>query len=219
MDKIRVVLVENQTIVRKGIRALLNSEADIEVIGEAGDGREAVEKVKQLMPDVVVMDIAMPILNGLEATRQIKKKFSEIKVLILSMHTDDEYIFEILKAGGSGYVVKQAAPAELISAIHDVYRGEFFLSPSISKMVIKEYIHQAKTRVEKDNYNKLTNCEREVLQLIVEGHPNREIAKLQYVSIKTVETHRTHLMDKLDIHSTVELTKYAIRKKVISLDP
>lgn len=216
MSKIRVLLVEDHTIVRKGLRSLLDGEAGIEVIGEAEDGREAIKKVQQLLPDVVLMDITMPALSGLEATRQIKKRFPEIKVLILTMHAAGEYIFQILRAGASGYVVKQAAPAELVSAIQAVHRGESFLSPSISRKVIEEYIRQAEAVAEKDSYDQLTPREREVLQLVAEGRSNREIAKLLHVSIKTVETHRAHLMNKLDIHSTAELTQYAIRKGVIT---
>jgi two-component system response regulator NreC len=215
MNKIRVLLAEDHTIVRKGLRSLLDGEAGIEVIGEAEDGREAVEKVGQLLPDVVLMDITMPSLNGLEATRQIKKRFPEVKVVILTMHANEEYIFQILRAGASGYLVKQAAPTELLSAIQAAYRGESFLSPSISRKVIEEYIQQAEATAEKDTYDQLTDREREVLQLIAEGHPNREIAELLHISVKTVGTHRANLMDKLDIHSTAELTQYAIRKGVI----
>ena len=214
MNKIRVLLAEDHTIVRKGLRSLLEDEAAIEVIGEAEDGREAIQKVGQLRPDVVVMDITMPALNGLEATRQIKELFPEVKVLILTMHANEEYVFQILRAGASGYVVKQAAVTELVSAIQAVYRGDSFLSPSISSKVIEEYIQQAKG-VAKNSYDKLTNREREVLQLIAEGHSSREIAELLHISAKTVRVHRAHLMDKLDIHSTAGLTRYAIRKGVI----
>ena len=219
MNKIRVLLAEDHTIVRKGLCSLLDSAAGIEVIGEAQDGREAVEKVQLSLPDVVLMDISMPFLSGLEATRQIKKRVPDAQVLILTMHATEEYIFQMLRAGASGYVVKQAAPAELVSAIQAVHRGESFLSPSISKKVIEEYIRQANETLEKDRYDKLTDREREVLQLIAEGHSNRETAELLHISVKTVETHRAHLMDKLDIHSTAELTQYAIRKGVISPDP
>jgi DNA-binding NarL/FixJ family response regulator len=214
MTKIRVLLAEDHTIVRKGLRALLDEEAGIEVIEEAQDGREAVRKVGQLRPDVVVMDLSMPALNGLEATRQIKKQFPEVKVLILTMHADEEYVYQILRSGASGYVVKQAAPAELVLAIRAVYRGDSFLSPSISKKVIEDYIQQAEATV-KNSYDTLTNREREVLQLIAEGLSTLDIAELLHISEKTVRVHRGHLMDKLDIHSTAGLTRYAIRKGVI----
>lgn len=217
MNEIRVLLAEDHTIVRKGLRSLLDAEAGIEVVGGAGDGREAVRKVQQLSPDIVVMDIAMPGLNGLEGTRQIRKRFPEVKVVILTMHTDEEYILQILASGASGYVVKQAAPRELVSAIQSVHRGGSFFSPSISKKIVEGYIRQAEATVEANSYQKLTEREREVLQLIAEGHSTRQIGQLLHISVKTVETHRAHLTDKLDIHSVAELTQYAIRKGVISL--
>jgi two-component system response regulator NreC len=217
MSKIRVLLAEDHTIVRKGLRSILDGEADLEVIGEAEDGREAVRKVEQLLPDVVLMDITMPALNGLEATRQIKKRFPEVKVLILTMHSTEEYIFQILRAGASGYVLKQAAVTELVSAIHAVYGGDSFLSPSISKKVIEEYVRKAEA-VAENSYDRLTDREREVLQLIAEGHSSPEIAKLLHISVKTARAHRAHLMDKLDMHSTAELTQYAIHKGVIGAD-
>ena len=215
MNRIRVLLAEDHTIVRKGLRSLLEDEDAIEVIGEAQDGREAVGKAGQLLPDVVLMDIAMPGLNGLEATRQIKKLFPQVGVLILTMHTTEEYILQVLQAGASGYVVKQAAPSELVLAIHAVYRGDNFLSPSISRGVIEEYIRRTEGMIE-NSYDRLTNREREVLQLVAEGYSSREIGELLFISEKTVETHRSHLMDKRDLHSTAELTRYAIRKGVIS---
>ena len=219
MDKTKVLLAEDHTIVRKGLRSLLDKETGIEVVGEAEDGREAIVKAKKLHPDIVVMDIAMPGLNGLEATRQIKKRFSDIKIIILTMHANEEYILQSLKAGASGYLVKKAAPAELISAINAVHKGHSFLSPSISRMVIDEYIRRSKEISEgEEGFEQLTVREREVLQLIAEGRKTREIAELLYISIKTVETHRAHIMNKLDIHSTAELTRYAIRKGIISSD-
>lgn len=220
MKKIKVLLADDHTIVRKGLRSLLEDDKDIEVVDEAEDGREALEKAERLQPDVVVMDIAMPGLNGVEATRQIKKHFPEIKVLILSMHANEEYIFQTLRAGASAYLVKKAAPRDLISAIQAAKRGESFLSPSISRTVIEEYIRKAeKTTEDEDPFEKLTDREREVLQLIAEGLSNRTIAKRLYISTKTVETHRAHLMEKLNTHSTADLTKYAIRKGLISLEP
>jgi len=217
MDKTRVLLAEDHTIVRKGLRSLLDKETGIKVVEEAEDGREAILKTEELHPDVVVMDIAMPGLNGLEATRQIKKRFPDIKIIILTMHANEEYILQSLKAGASGYLVKKAAPVELISAINAVHKGNSFLSPSISRMVIDEYIRRSKEISEgEEGFEQLTVREREVLQLIAEGRKTREIAELLYISIKTVETHRAHIMNKLDIHSTAELTRYAIRKGIIS---
>jgi DNA-binding NarL/FixJ family response regulator len=215
MNTIRILLAEDHTIVRKGLRSLLDGEAGIRVVGEAADGREAVTKVGQLLPDVVVMDIAMPALNGLEATRQIRNRFPKVKVLILTMHADEEYIPQVLQAGASGYVVKQAAPEELVSAVQAVYQGELFLSPSISRTVTQEYARQAEASTGQDHDDPLTPREREVLQLIAEGQPPRQIAHLLCISIKTVETHRAHLMGKLDAHSTAELTQYAIRKGIV----
>jgi len=217
MDKTRVLLAEDHTIVRKGLRSLLDKETGIKVVEEAEDGREAILKAEELYPDVVVMDIAMPGLNGLEATRQIKKRFPDIKIIILTMHANEEYILQSLKAGASGYLIKKAAPVELISAINAVHKGNSFLSPSISRMVIDEYIRRSKEISEgEEGFERLTVREREVLQLIAEGRKTREIAELLYISIKTVETHRAHIMNKLDIHSTAELTRYAIRKGIIS---
>jgi len=217
MSKIKVLLAEDHTIVRKGLRALLDDEADIEVVGEAENGREALDQVQQASPDIVLMDILMPVLNGLEATRQIKKDFPEVKVLILTMHTSEEYIFQILQAGASGYLVKQTAPTELVLAIRAVHRGESFLSPLVSKNVIKEYIRQAEMMGQQNSYDNLTNREREVLQLLAEGHSNQAVAELLHISVKTVKTHRMHLMEKLNLHTMVELIKYAIRKGLIDL--
>jgi two-component system response regulator NreC len=218
MRKITVILAEDHTIVRKGIRSLLDNEADIEVIGEAENGREAIEKVEQLSPDIILMDSTMPILNGLEATRQIGKRFPEVKVLVLTMHTNEEYIFQFLQVGASGYLVKQSAPNELVAAIHAVFQGDYYLSPSISKTVIEEYVRQAKAAGSEDSYETLTDREREVLQLITEGYSNREVAEQLHISVKTVGVHRINLMHKLNIHNMTELTKYAIRKGIISLD-
>ena len=214
MSKIRVLLAEDHTIVRKGLCSLLEGEAGIEVIGEAEDGREAVQKTQELLPDVVLMDISMPELSGLEATRQIKKRFPEVKVVVLTRHANEEYVFQILRAGASGYVVKKAAPTELILAIQSVCRGDSFLSPAISRPVIEEYIRKAEA-TEENSYHRLTDREREVLQLIAEGHSSREIAALLHITERTVRAHRGHLMDKLDIHSAAELAQYAIRKGVI----
>lgn len=215
MSVIRVILAEDHTIVRKGLRSLLEGEEDIEVIGEAGDGKEAITLVEQKKPDIVVMDIGMPQLNGLEATRRIKKKFPETKVLILTMHTNEEYVFEILQAGASGYVVKKAAPTELVSALRAVKQGESFLSPSISKKVIDEYLQRSGEAKRRGAFELLTDREREVLQLIAEGNSTRGIAGRLFISTKTVETHRSNLMEKLDLHGTADLTRYAIRMGIV----
>ncbi|MCD6516718.1 MAG: response regulator transcription factor [Candidatus Aminicenantes bacterium] len=219
MKNIKVILAEDHTIVRKGLRSLLDIEEGIKVVGEAENGKQVIKKVAQLKPDVVVMDIAMPLLNGLEATRRIKKDFPRVRVLVLSVHEDEEYIFQTLKAGASGYLLKNAAPTDLVSAIKAAYRNEAFLSPSISKKVVKEYIRQAAgTSREENSYEKLTNREREVLQLLAEGRTVKEIAHLLYLSTKTVQAHRAHLREKLNINSNAELIKYAIRKGLIKIE-
>jgi len=219
MSKIKILLAEDHTIVRKGIRSLLDSEHDMEVVGEAENGREAVEKTAQLCPDIVLLDHTMPVLNGLEATRQIRKFYPAVKLLILTMHTNEEYIFQYLQAGAAGYLVKQSAPTDLVAAIHAVYQGQSFLSPVISKTVIDEYLRQTATLHSHDSDDKLTPREREVLQLLAEGCSNRKIAEQLQLSVKTVGVHRLNLMEKLDIHDITELTKYAIRKGMIGLEP
>ncbi len=218
MNKIRVILAEDHTIVRQGLRSLLEQSDDIEVIAEAEDGREAVNKTEQLKPDIVLMDISMPILNGIEATRQIKKKFPDIKVLILTMHTTEEYISQILHAGASGYLVKKSAHHELLSAIKAIQKGNSYLSPLVSKKVVDQYLQKTQDDIKQDRYEKLTTREREVLQLIAEGKANKEIAELLYLSVKTVETHKAHLMEKLNLHTTTDLIKYAIQKGIINIE-
>jgi two-component system response regulator NreC len=217
MGKIRVLVADDHTMVRKGLCSLLEAKPDIEVVGEAEDGREAVEKVEALLPDVVLMDITMPRLNGLEATRQIKRLFPKVKIVALTMYTNEEYIQQFLQAGASGYVVKQAAPAELISAIQAVYRGDSFLSPLISRTVIDEYLKRTEPAASSEQA-KLTDREREVLQLIAEGCSNRDIAQKLQISIKTAGVHRTNLMEKIGIHNVTDLVKYALRKGIIRLD-
>lgn len=218
MKKIKVIIADDHTIVRKGLCAILAGESEIEVVGEAEDGRDAIRKVEQLQPDVVLLDIAMPLLNGLEATRQLRKRYAKLKILILTMHDNEEYVFEALRAGASGYLVKRSAPNELISAIKAVYREGSFLSPAVSKKVIDQYVRVGLKKVKEDKeYGKLTEREREILQLIAEGRANREIAELLNISIKTVESHRSHLMEKLNIRNIAELTQYAIRKGLISI--
>ena len=218
MSKIRVLLAEDHTIVRKGIRSLLDDEPSIEVVGEAANGREAVAQAEALSPDIVVMDHTMPLLNGLEATRQLRKLLPHIHVLILTMHTNEEYVFRFLQAGAAGYLVKQTAPTDLITAIRTIYAGDSFLSPTISRAVIDEYLRasEASGRAALDSL--LTEREREVLQLVAEGLSNQEIAGQLQISAKTVGVHRLNLMQKLDLHNLADLTKYAIRMGIISVD-
>ncbi len=218
MAKIKVLLAEDHTIVRKGLRALLDDAPNIVVVGEASDGRDALVKVKEFCPNVVLMDISMPLLSGLEATRQITERFPSVKVLVLTVHSNEEYILQALRSGAAGYLLKEAAPTELIRAIEVVNYGDAFLSPSISRNVIRDYVEKTDLLNIESSYDRLTNREREVLQLIAEGHTVKEIAVLLSISVKTTRTHRTHLMDKVDIHNTAELTLYALRNGLISLD-
>ncbi|MCB0072996.1 MAG: response regulator transcription factor [Caldilineaceae bacterium] len=218
MSSITVLLAEDHTIVRKGIRSLLDAERDIDVVGEAENGREAVEIAEVIHPDIVVMDHSMPVLNGLEAMRQIRQRDDGIKVLILTMHTNEEYVFQFLRAGAAGYVVKQSAPNELVAAIRAVAAGQSYLSPSISKTVIDEYVRQSQELAITDSYDALTAREREVLQLIAEGNTNREIATQLHISVKTAGVHRNNIMQKLHLTTMAELTRYAIRKGIISLE-
>ena len=216
MSRIKLLLADDHILVRRGIMALLEKEKDIEIIGEAENGREAVKKAKQLSPDVVLMDISMPSLNGIEATYQIKKLNIDTKVLIVTMHETEEYVSKILHAGAYGYVIKNASPAELLSAIRAVHKGEYFLSPQITKKLITRFINKPKTKVTSNRIDNLTEREREIIQLIAEGNSNRKIAEILFISKKTVENHRTNLMKKLDIHNVVELTQFAIRNGLIS---
>lgn len=215
-EKIRVILADDHTILRDGIRALLADEAGIQLVGEAEDGRAAVRMACQLKPDIVIMDIAMPLLNGLEATRQIKRHLPGTEVLILSMHDNEEYIRQVLAAGAMGYILKDAAARELIEAIKTVQRGEAVLSSAITRLVIEDYLRWGGVQPEDENSN-LTPREREVLQLIAEGYTNKAIAEILCLSIKTVQAHRANLMGKLDLHDRGELIKYAIQKKIIEI--
>ena len=216
MEKIRILLVDDHTILRSGVRALLETEPGLSVIGEAEDGRAAVSMACKLKPDVVIMDIAMPLLNGLEATRQIKIQCPDVKVLVLSMHDNEEYIRQALEAGAMGYILKDAAPGELIGAIKSVCRGEAVLSPAVTRLVIEDYLRWGGTRPQEES-NSLSPREREVLQLIAEGYTNKQIAEILSISIKTVQAHRNNLMGKLDLHDRGELIKYAIQKKIIEI--
>lgn len=214
--KIRVLLVDDHVILREGIRALLALSRDVEVVGEAGDGQTALERVAELAPDVVLMDIAMPGLDGLEATRRIKDRYKGVKVLILTQHENREYVFPILKAGADGYVLKKAAGTELISAIRAVHEGGTFLYPSVAKTVVEDYLRPDGT-ISDRRHSRLTDREVEVLKLVAEGYSNQEIADMLCLSVKTVTGHRTNIMEKLDLHSRTELVKYAIRTGLIQI--
>lgn len=217
MKKIRVLVADDHTIVRDGICALLALPADIEVVGEAANGREALEKVKELAPDVVLMDIAMPLMGGLEATRRICKEFPHTKVIALTQYDDKEYVFPVIEAGASGFISKTAASSELTMAIRSLYRGESFLSPSVAKLLVEDYQQGASLRGRHDPYEQLTDRERDVLKLVAEGYTTQEMADMLVISPKTVEGHKTSLMDKLDIHNRIDLVKYALRKGIIDV--
>lgn len=216
MDKIKVLLVDDHTVVRQGLRALLNAEDDIEIVGEAENGRQAIQLVKKLLPEVAVIDIAMPVLNGLEATRQITRTVPTTKVLILSSYGDDEYVQQLTEAGAMGYLVKQTAANDLLKAIREVHKGNAFFSPVIARRLRDqcreafESGHPAKRRADY-----LTTREAEVLQLIAEGRANKQIAAELCISIKTVEKHRQQVMNKLGIHDIAGLTRHAIAKGII----
>ncbi len=217
-EKIKVLVVDDHTILREGIRVLLEAQPDIEVVAEASNGREAVDRVRALSPDVVLMDIGMPSMNGLEATRQIRKYNPDTQVVVLTMHDNEEYIFQILNAGAAGYVLKRAAAKDLVSAIRSVYQGGSFLHPTIAKKLIRDYLRRVGDDSDKLICDGLTDREREILKLIAEGNTSQQIADVLCLSVKTVQTHRTHIMDKLDIHDRTELVKYAIRKGLVGID-
>jgi len=217
MKKIRVLIVDDHTLVRDGIRSLLALAADIEIVGEAADGREALEKVRRLMPDIVLMDLAMPIMGGLEATRRIRREFPATKVLALTQYDDSEYVIPVIEAGARGFVTKMSSSSELASAIQAVYKGDSFLSPSAAAALVDECQQKVTIEGERDSYQQLTDREREVLKLIAEGYTAREIAEMLVVSPKTVEWYKSSLMNKLNIHSRTDLIKFAIRKRIITL--
>jgi DNA-binding NarL/FixJ family response regulator len=217
MQKIRVLVVDDHTIVRDGICALMALAGDIEVVGEAANGREALDKVKELKPDVVLIDIAMPIMGGLEATRRIRKESPGVKVVVLTQYDDREYVFPIIEAGACGFISKTAASSELASGIRSVYRGDSFLSPSVARLFVENYQQGAGIKKSHDPYEELTGREREILKLLAEGYTTRGIANMLAISPKTVEGHKTNLMAKLDIHNRIDLVKYALRKGIITV--
>lgn len=217
MANIRVLVVDDHTIVRDGICALLALTGDIEVIGEATNGSEALKMVKEFHPDVVVMDIAMPIMGGLEATRRITKEFPKTKILVLTQYDDKEYVFPVIESGASGFISKVAASSELVAGIRAVYRGDSYLSPAVAKLLVINYRRTVGKQSGQSPYNQLTPRERDVLKLLVEGHSTKEIADILIITPKTVEGHKTNLMAKLGIHNRIELVKYALRKGIITI--
>jgi len=210
-------VTDDHAMVRDGVCALLALTGDIEAVGIATNGREALEMVRELTPDVVLMDIAMPIMDGVEATRRIHKEFPKLKVLALTQYDDKAYVFPVIEAGASGFISKTAASSELVAGIRSVHRGDSFLSPSVARFLVEDYQQIASMKGSQDPYEQLTNREREVLKLVAEGHTTQEIAAMLVLSPKTVERHKTNLMSKLDIHNRTELVKYALRKGIITV--
>jgi two-component system, NarL family, response regulator NreC len=215
MSNIHILLADDHSVMRTGLRLVLERQKDFEVIGEASDGREAVALTEQHRPEVVVMDVTMPNLNGIEAARQISGAMPQIGIVMLSMHSDEAYVLRALKAGARGYLLKESAESDLIAAIRAVNAGKAFFSPAVSRMLVEDYVRQLQDREIEDSYELLTTREREILQLIAEGRSNKEIANILNLSLYTIETHRGNLMEKLNLHTVPELILYAVRKGVI----
>ena len=213
---IRILLADDHTVMRRGLRFLLESQPEFTVVAEASDGREAVQQAEAARPHVAVLDVAMPNLSGIEAAQRIAAQMPHIAIVILSMHSDEGYVLRALKAGARGYLLKDAAESDLIEAIKAVSQGKTFFSSEIGKMLVEDYIREIRTRGVEDSYELLTSREREILQLLVEGNSNKDIAGRLNVSPHTVETHRRNLQDKLNLHSFAELILYAVRKRIIS---
>jgi two-component system response regulator NreC len=212
MTKIKILLADDHTVVREGIRSLLESRNNIMVVGEVSNGRDAIRKAAELRPDVVIMDISMPVLNGIEATRAIVQESPRIKVLVLTVHEDRETVRQILRAGAAGFLVKKSAASELFNAVDAVHRGDAFFAPSVSRVLLEDYV-----QVTNDTVEVLSQRERQILQLVAEGYANREIADLLCISVKTVEGHKDNIKKKLGVRDQVDLIKYAILKGIISL--
>lgn len=216
MGKLRILLADDHTLVRQGLRKILEERSEWRVVAEAGDGREAVRQTLALQPNIAIFDIGMPLLNGIEATRQVVRRMPHIHVLILSMHSDEAYIIKAVQAGARGYLLKDSADADLIQAVEAVAAGKSFLSPAVATVMLDDYVRHLADRGIADRYERLSEREREIFQLVAEGHSNKEIADLLSISPATVETHRAHILEKLDVHNTAELVLYAVRRGVIS---
>ena len=213
---IRILLADDHAVMRRGLRALIEGYPDFSVVGEANDGREAVALADSLRPDVVVMDLTMPNLNGTEASRQITSKHAGIAVIVLTMHSDESYVLRALKAGARGYLLKESAEDDLMNAIRAVNQKKAYFSPAVSRMLVEDYIRQLQDKDIEDSYELLTTREREILQLVAEGKSNKDIAALLNLSVYTVETHRSNIMEKLNLHTVPELILYAVRKGIVS---
>ncbi len=213
---IRIVLADDHSVMRSGLRALLDQYPDMQVVGEANDGREALQLVESLKPDVAVLDITMPNLNGIEAARQIAGKQMDVAIIVLSMHSDEGYVLRAMKAGVHGYLLKESAEIDLVHAIRAVTQRKAFFSPAVSRMLVEDYVRQLQDKEIEDSYDLLTAREREILQLIAEGKSNKDVANVLNLSLYTVETHRSNLMQKLNLHSVPDLILYAVRKGVVA---
>lgn len=213
--KRRILIVEDHTLLREGLRALLSRDADMEIVGEASNGRDAIRAIGTLSPDLVLMDISMPGMNGIEAMQDIKRRSPDTRILVLTIHKTEEYIHESLRAGADGYLLKDTTHDELLNAIHSVFNGKTYLSPDVSGKVIEAYLGKSRPAAIGSSWDTLTTREREVLKLIAEGHPNKSIADFLCLSLKTVEKHRSNLMKKLDLHNASTLTSYAIERGLV----
>ena len=216
MKKLRILLADDHIVMRTGLRALLERQPNLEVVGESENGRETVALAASLRPDVVVMDVGMPVLNGIEATQTIVAQCPAIAVVILSMHADESYVMRALKAGARGYLLKDSAAADLMGAIQAISQGKSFFSPKVSRILAEDYVRVLKQKGAVDTYDLLTSREREILQLLAEGKTNKEVATALNISPYTVETHRSHILQKLNLHNSAELVLYAVRKGIIS---
>jgi DNA-binding NarL/FixJ family response regulator len=215
MVKLTILIGDDHTLVRQGLRKIIEEQPDWSVVGEAGDGREVVRKALQLKPDVIIVDIGMPLLNGIEATSQLTRRLSEARVLILSMHLDEAYITRSLQAGARGYLLKDSADIDLVRAVTAVANGKSFFSPAVARIMLDDYVQHLADKGIEDRYDSLSEREREVFQLVAEGYTGKEVASLLDISPATVETHRAHIMEKLDVHTTAELVLRAVRRGII----
>jgi len=213
MAALRILLADDHTVVRQGLRKVLEERPEWQVVAEAGDGRDAVRLAEEFRPDVAVVDVAMPLLNGIEATRRIAKRVPHTRILVLSMYSDEAYVTQMMKAGATGYLLKDSAGVDLLEAVQAVAQGKSYFSPAVARLMLDDYARQRGT--DDDRYESLSDREREIFQLIAEGKANKEIAALLFISLSTVETHRARVMEKLDLHSAAEIVLYAVRRGVI----